>query len=174
MACDHEALGVPPALVYLPLGEADEIAVAPDIAIHPDLARKWIMGVDPATHSNQRGRMIAQWGRDMAVWRLHEVLREVTSQLNDTRGAIWAAEYLQDHDQRNEALKAHVEALRVMHEVIVTMRSEDVRPPAIHEQTAEEMRLAGVLHQKDIEEWLRAGIIYSGPSGRKQQKEIHE
>ncbi len=144
------ALGLPPALLYLPLGEADEVAIAPDVAVHPDQARKWVAGIEPATDSSQRARMVSDWGNDMKVWRLHERLGMAQSAYYGAKRAVASAEYVGDPEDLKAARVDKRNALQDLYEVLQELRTNGLRPPAIHETTVEEMR--------------KADIIYDGPS----------
>ena len=148
------ALGLPPALLYLPLGESAEVAIAPDVIVHPDLARKWIAGTEPAAHSNQRARLVGEWRDDMGVWWIHDRLNEAQKAVRDAERGIRGAEYVEEPEQVLEARVNHKQALGELAKVLERMRSAGQLPPEIHEATVDSMRKVGIDYD---------GPAYSGP-----------
>jgi transcriptional regulator with XRE-family HTH domain len=148
------ALGLPPALLYLPLGESADVAIAPDVIVHPDLARKWIAGSAPAAHSNQRARLLSDWHDDMGVWWVHDRLNEAQKAVRDAEEGIRGAEYVEDPEQVKEARLNHVRALKGFAEVLEEMRSAGLSPPEIHQAIVESMRKVGIDYD---------GPVYPGP-----------
>lgn len=148
------ALGLPPALLYLPLGESHDVAIAPDVIVHPDLARKWIAGTGPATHSNQRARLLSDWHDDMSVWWVHDRLNEAQKAVRDAEGGIRGAEYVEDPERVKEARVDHVRALKELADVLEEMRSAGLTPPEIHAAMVESMRKVGIDYD---------GPVYPGP-----------
>lgn len=137
------ALALPPALVYLPLGEASDVAIAPDVVIHPDLARKWVTGREPAAASDRFARMPREWKADMTTWWIHDRLSNATKAVRDAEAALRAAEYVKEPGRIIEARAGHVNALKALIDVLEDMRSDGLLPPEIHENTVEAMRVAG-------------------------------
>lgn len=152
------ALSVPPALLYLPLGEADDVALAPEVVVHPDLARQWVIGQEPAVTSDQMVRFPGEWRVDMEVWWLHDQLKEATRAEQRAQAAIRSAEYVGEGVEA--ARTSHVEALQRLADALDEIRKRDLRPPEIHENTAKAMENAGVEYD---------GPTYPGPSRREQK-----
>ena len=149
-------LGLPPALLWLPLGESSDIALAPNVdGVHPDLARKWVIGIEPACGNDQRTRMLRDWHEDMGVWWMHDRLSDAHEAVHAASRNVHAAEYVGDDSAIQEARLAHVKALRDLAHELERMRTAGVRPPEIHENTVEEMRLAGIDYD---------GPSYPGPA----------
>lgn len=138
------ALGLPPALLYLPLGESAEVAIAPDVIVHPDLARKWIAGTEPAAHSNQRARLVGEWRDDMGVWWIHDRLNEAQKAVRDAERGIRGAEYVDELEQVKEARLNYVRALKGFADVLEEMRSAGLLPPEVPEAMLESMRMVGI------------------------------
>lgn len=140
------ALGLPPALLYLPLGEADDIALAPDVHVHPDLARKWVIGAEPSTDSARYARMPGEWKADMAVWWWHDELDKAVRRVRDAARAVRSAEYVGNVEQLEGAKLEHVAALQELAGVLDEMRGRGWLVPEIHYQMAEDMRLAAITY----------------------------
>ena len=138
------ALGLPPALIYLPLGEANNVALTPKVVVHPDLARKWVIGVEPTPYSDQRARMLKHHYSDMSVWRMHDRLSPAQEAVLTAERAVKAAKYIDDQDRLTEARAEHVRALKGFYDELQKMRKSGLLPPEIHEDTVESMRLAGI------------------------------
>ena len=154
------ALALPPALVYLPLGEASDVAIAPDVVVHPSLARKWVTGREPAATSDQFARLPGEWKADMTTWWIHDRLSVATEAVWDAESALRAAEYVDEPSRIIEARSGHVNALKALIDVLDDMRSDGLLPPEIHENTAEAMRLAGFDYN---------GPTYPGPGKENEE-----
>lgn len=117
-------LGVPPAFLYLPLGESERVSPVPNESIHPDLVRKWVTGEEPATYTNKRSRYREAWFEDMWVWRLYD-------RLNAAQDAV----------QVDPEDRANRDALR---SVLMEFRRAGLKPPRhpqrLVDQLAEDMR----------------------------------
>jgi len=131
-------LAIPPALLYLPLGEAANIALAPEVIVHPDAARTWVTGVGPAATSDQFARMPGEWKTDMVVWWLHDRLGEQFSKANQTQTRIRSAEYV--GEGISEAKQDHVDALRELVDLLNDMRERGLVVPEIQETMSDELK----------------------------------
>lgn len=75
------ALDIPPTLLFLPLGEEDRVAITPAVVVHPDLAAKWIEGLEPLAreHLELDGRQFAvhpgEWRRAALPLHMFQDLR---------------------------------------------------------------------------------------------------
>ncbi len=151
------ALGLPPALLYLPLGESAEVAIAPEVIVHPDLARKWIAGTEPASHSNQRAHLVGEWRSDMDVWWLHDRLNEAQEAVRDAERGLRGAEYVNEPEQVKGARLDQKRALAELADVLENMQSAGLLPPEIHQATVESMRKVGIDYD---------GPVYLGPEAQ--------
>lgn len=138
------ALGLPPALLWLPLGEADNVALAPDVEVHPDLARKWVIGAEPATDSSQFAHMFGKWKSDMAVWWFHDELYKATEAAHEARAELASAEYVGNTARIEEARAPYFERLKAVADVLKEMREREWVVPALHYRTVADMHAAGI------------------------------
>ena len=59
------ALDVPPPLLFLPLGDSDEVAIAPKLVAHPHIALDWFAGEEPLSALPRNfARNVEAWGRN--------------------------------------------------------------------------------------------------------------
>jgi len=63
------ALDVPPPLLFLPLGEAEEVAIAPGLVTHPHIALDWLAGEESL------GRHIEAWTKNQRPLQMFRGLR---------------------------------------------------------------------------------------------------
>jgi transcriptional regulator with XRE-family HTH domain len=71
------ALDVAPALLLVPLGEAEEVRVTPKESTHPHLAIEWIAGDKPLAYGEKRfSKNVEAWGRNNQTILLFHGLRE--------------------------------------------------------------------------------------------------
>lgn len=163
------AFGLPPALLYLPLGESQHVAIAPEVIVHPDLARKWIAGTEPATDSSQRVRLVREWHDDMGVWWVHDRLNEAQEAVSEAGRNLKGAEYVEGAGQNlraagyvasarvKEARVDHVLALKELADVLDEMTSAGMTPPEMHAAMVESMRKVGIEYD---------GPVYPGPEAK--------
>lgn len=147
-------LSLPPAYLYLPVGEEDDVALAPDVNVHPDLARKWVLGKLPSVTSDQRARMPREWYADIHIWTLFDNLDDALEHARKSEPAMRSAEYVGDRDSIEAAREQHVKALQLLADSSRLIANQGLRPPAIDQHLAEMMRKVGVAYD---------GPTYPGP-----------
>ncbi len=100
------ALDVPPALLFLPLGDDEEVEVAPGLVVHPHIALDWVAG-DDDLRSAVPWPSVEAWERNALPIRLFRGLRK-------RQDAVHTAEALGDEarvDRALGALSAWVDAM---------------------------------------------------------------
>lgn len=71
------ALDVPPPLLFLPLGDDEEMAITPNVTVHPHLVLDWLAGDEAFTMSNRFARNLPAWHRNAQPLFLFRRLREL-------------------------------------------------------------------------------------------------
>jgi transcriptional regulator with XRE-family HTH domain len=66
-------LAVPPILLMLPIGSEDEVEIVPGVAVHPEVARRWVTGERPPFLA-AGGEEYRLWYRATAALRLYDRL----------------------------------------------------------------------------------------------------
>lgn len=148
-------LGVPPAFLYLPVGDAEGVQLTERVAVHPDRARQWAVGEAP-TPTERTNRLVPQWSDDMAVWRLFDQFNEAVAAVIDAESAVSHAEYVGDPDEIKERRGDVVRALVSMDEASKAIRDRGMVAPAVSERILEAMKRAGMRYD---------GPVYPGPGG---------
>lgn len=91
------ALDVPPPLLFLPLGAAGEVAIAPKLVTHPHIALDWLAGEEPiAALPDNFSRNVEAWGRNAWPLKMFRGLRERQNAAGraDARATIFEQEGL--------------------------------------------------------------------------------
>jgi transcriptional regulator with XRE-family HTH domain len=71
------ALDVPPPLLFLPLGDDQEVAIAPKLVAHPHIALDWLAGEEPiAVLPGNFSRNVEAWGDNAWPLKMFRGLRE--------------------------------------------------------------------------------------------------
>jgi len=70
------ALDVPPPLLFLPLGSAEAVAIAPGLVAHPQVVLDWLAGEDDLRDSVPWTGHIEAWSRNVHPVRMFRGLRE--------------------------------------------------------------------------------------------------
>ncbi|MFG1826744.1 helix-turn-helix domain-containing protein [Microbispora bryophytorum] len=154
-------LSVPPLMMFLPLGSTDEIAITPDVAVHPGLALKWVMGeMEPPTSDRKVAAHV-----DQAMFRLAAQPLILYARLDDAQEALsraendlhWAMEE-GPADRVDKVAARRDDALNRLADVLNLMVDVGVRPPAIWWERYDRMRELGLLKLADRIERLAAEV----------------
>ena len=130
------ALSVPPALLYLPLGDADKIAIAPDVTLSTIAARQWVTG--DAEPSVGIVRDPVAWASDMSLWWLYDRYVTATKRVWEAQINLRDAESI---EVRVEAARvAHIGALRTLADVLAEMRTNKLALPTLDKDIAEALK----------------------------------
>jgi transcriptional regulator with XRE-family HTH domain len=163
-------LGVPPVMLMVPLGSADEVAITPTVTVHPGLAMRWLTGDEQAPTSDRR----------IAGHVNHEVYTEAVRPIALYERLTDAQELLSRSEQRRENARTNngqrnppasldgldredaariraadlqwKGALAALATVLNHMVAVGVRPPAIWRPRLEAMKSAGLLLQRAVQE----------------------
>lgn len=144
------ALDVAPLGLLLPLGSADLIEILPDVAVHPDLARKWIIGEEQATNSERQtvGDGVF-WRRQSEPLRLYAELNAAQEEMHRAESEMRTADRIGRSEQVAVAREGHVAALRRLAGVLDAMVSAEIAPPAFPGIWLDEMAELGMLQSAD-------------------------
>lgn len=150
-------LGVPAAMLFIPLGTEHEIAITSEIVMHPHLAFRWLVGDEepPTSERLVAGHVdSALFNRAAQPIRLYDRLSEVQDALGRAeRDLAWAKD-AGKADQAKAAEQRRDEALQRLADVLDDMVTMGVLPPAIWHERYDRMRAAGYLRNPDsIERW---------------------
>ncbi|WP_051866251.1 helix-turn-helix domain-containing protein [Streptosporangium roseum] len=163
-------LGVPPVMLMVPLGWADEVAITPTVAVHPGLALRWIAG-EVKTPTSDR-KVAAHVDRSVHVkavqplalyeqlTRTQETLAKAEAHLEEIKALDGVpapdlmrltAEYRSRLDLADRRWK---NALKAMADTLNLMVTIDVRPPAIWRTRYDAMlELDLLLEPEAIQPW---------------------
>ncbi|MBA3361935.1 MAG: helix-turn-helix transcriptional regulator [Acidimicrobiia bacterium] len=137
------ALSLPPAFLWLPLGEDDRIMIE-NQSVHPELVRQWVIGQSPAATSDRRPRLQGDWKSDIAVWELHDELGKVSESVRLAAMELLFSDLARDVGRIQRARHAHADALLNYAKALEDIRAHGLRPPAIHEKMADTLRQVGI------------------------------
>jgi transcriptional regulator with XRE-family HTH domain len=163
-------LGVPPVMLMVPLGWADEVAITPTVTVHPGLAMKWLTGEGEAPTSDRRiaGHVShAVYIEAVRPLALYERLSEAQDLLgkaerhrhdvrtNDGRRNPPASLDGLDREDAARIRAADLRwkgALTALATVLNHMVTTGVRPPAIWRPRLEAMKNMGLLLHRTAQE----------------------
>ncbi|WP_207127581.1 hypothetical protein [Actinocatenispora comari] len=141
------ALSVPPLALLLPLGESDSMEAVPDVALHPDLVRRWIEGETPQTTSDRHVTgdvpFYQRAALPLVLYREHYAAQQRVEQAN---GRVQTKEYTDGADSPAavEARRQYSDALAALATVHKEMRDRDVLPPRLHRGVVDDMARVGI------------------------------
>lgn len=110
------ALDVPPPLLFVPLGEDEDLAITPKLVAHPHIVLEWVAGKDDLRSAIPWGSHSRQWGRNSQPLRLLEGLREREQAVRRAQArmeAVASDDNSRGFDQALMALHTWREAMRV-------------------------------------------------------------
>jgi transcriptional regulator with XRE-family HTH domain len=131
------ALDVPPLLLFLPLGDAEDMTIGTE-TVHPHLMLDWIAGDTSFVMGNRRVRNQAAWFRNAQPLFLFRQLRE----LQNTVQRAWPYENLTPVPHRSWELVD--EALARLAEHLEYMRQAGLSVPEMPDEWQERMAKLGV------------------------------
>lgn len=123
------ALTVPPPLLFLPLGREDLIAIAPDVTVHPDLAWKWVEGLEPPTDSNRYVVRPGEWREAALPVALHREFRQAGSRMQAATLDKRLADLSRNPDRTAAAQDRYADALGSLAEALNAMTDAGLRVP---------------------------------------------
>lgn len=144
------ALSVPPVLLLLPIGQQDEVKLVPGVSIHPDLARKWVVGEEPAVDSQRRTvGDVGFWQRQATPTRLYGQLNTAQEEMHRAESDVRAAERIGRPEGVAVARERHVAALRRLSDALDAMAVAEISAPALPGAWLDEMAELGLLKFPD-------------------------
>lgn len=142
------ALAVPPVLLFVPLGDEDEVALTPTVTVHPHLALQWVQGEEPPVTSQRRATRVREWREVVEPLALYRELRAAQQTAHQTRTQLRRAEYVGDQIERARA--AHHESLNKLVTLLARFIEQGVRPPTFGNEWALEAQQAGLTWPAEI------------------------
>ena len=147
------ALAVPPPLLFLDLESGEDIAVAPEVVLHPWIVWGWIAGEHASPVSSPRGGALAsrveEFSRATTAVRLYRSEEETNNAVANAKSAIKLAEYTEDEEGLKAARAQKGEALRELAHVLDAMIENGMAPPAKTPDTIETIRSLGLSRHPD-------------------------
>jgi transcriptional regulator with XRE-family HTH domain len=138
------ALSVPPAVLFFGLGFEDRVTIAPGMTVHPDLAAKWLEGLEGPATSRRFAWKPGEWREAALPVFLYHNLRAAQTDVQAAWARLRAAEYAGTKQEQREARRAEVESLRTLSEALKAMKKHGVRAPKMHPETAAKLRQLGL------------------------------
>ena len=125
------ALSVPPLLLFLPLGSDAEVAIAPEVSVHPDLAWQWISGeVGPMT-SEGRSVRPDEWFVAQIPVSLHRHVRAALKALQAADTEVLTAGFSGNPERSARAHEEYLADLVAFAKVLDEMAQQGVTAPAV-------------------------------------------
>ena len=129
-------LSVPPALLYLPLGDADEVAITPNEKMQPIQALQWVTG--DVNSSPGIVRDPVAWSTDMALWWLYDRHAKAVERVHVAQLDVDGAEMIEVGVEN--ARVRYLEALRTLAGIQDEMRTNKLALPTLHKDLAEALK----------------------------------
>lgn len=130
------ALSVPPAVLFFGLGTESRVSILPKMVVHPDLASKWLEGLDGPATSGRLSWKPGEWRRAAGPVFLYRDLRKAQEEMHRADSRSRQAEYAGTKEEQRQARSLELKALKELAEVIKTMNRYEVQVPAMPEWTA--------------------------------------
>lgn len=139
------ALSVPPSQLFLGLGVEERVALTPKMAIHPDLAARFLEGDGPPATSRQFAYRLREWHANAAPVRIYRALHQAQENLAEASEGVRAAEYANDDKHIVTARAREAKCLRELADVLQVMHRDKVEgAPKLHDNTIEKMQQLGI------------------------------
>ncbi|MCC5582038.1 helix-turn-helix transcriptional regulator [Microtetraspora sp. AC03309] len=163
-------LGVPPVMLMVPLGWADDVSITPTVTVHPGLAMRWLTGDEQAPTSDRRiaghvnhevyteaVRPVVLYGRLTEAQELLGRAEHGREKIRTNDGQRTPPASLDglDRDDASRIRAAELRwkgALASLATVLNHMVAMGVRPPAIWRPRLEAMKRMKLLLQRTVEE----------------------
>jgi transcriptional regulator with XRE-family HTH domain len=126
------ALDVPPALMFVPLGDLEEVTIG-NLRFHPHLLFEWVAGeVPPAPSPDRVSLRVKAWGRNAATLYLFKQLRMLQNSTNAADMRLREA----DPAQQPEAQRVFDRRLRELDRFLVAMAVGGLSTPDMPDEWA--------------------------------------
>lgn len=162
------ALAVPPPLLFLDLASGEDVAIAPNITLHPWLVWRWATGdshpLVPAPEGGAYVTRVEEWQRAKTAVFLYQHEQRAAQAVQNALSKIRSAEYAGDAAGLTAARTAHAEALGDLARALDDMVAMGMTPPGKPRPWIETIRDLGLSKYPD------ALVIYErGDDGQRQQ-----
>lgn len=128
------ALDVPPPLLFLPLGEAESIELAPGLIAHPHVVLDWLAGEDDLRGSVPWPGHVEAWSRNVHPVRMFRGLRERQDAAGLADAEARGFDKQQESDRAAEARHRFDRALVSLGAWLEAMRSAGLATPVMPEE----------------------------------------
>lgn len=157
------ALAVPPPLLFLDLASGADVAVAPEVALHPWLIWDWVTGELPPPVPSPRGGAVVsrveEFGRAKSSIFIYRREQAAGKAINRASTDVRSAEYAGDEDALRTAKSAYVDALRDLAQALDDMVKRGMTPPGKPREWIETIRALGLSEDPD------SLVIFEGQGG---------
>ncbi|SCF22762.1 helix-turn-helix domain-containing protein [Micromonospora mirobrigensis] len=147
------ALAVPPPLLFIDLKTGADIAIAPNVALHPWLVWRWATGQEPPLLRGALGSgvvtRVEEYERARTAVHLYKHEQNASEAVHQALTALRSAEYTGDSAVIAGARSAHVKALGELATALDDMVAMDVQPPGKPRAWVEIMRELGLSKYPD-------------------------
>jgi transcriptional regulator with XRE-family HTH domain len=135
------ALSVPPSVLFLGLGVESRVQVLPKMVVHPDLASKWLEGLEEPAITGRYSWKGAEWRRAAVPVFLYHALRKAQARMHQADSRVHAAEFAGTKDEIRQARSLQLKALQDLAEAVKAMNDRGVPFPAMPEWEAKMKQL---------------------------------
>ena len=129
-------LSVPPALLYLPLGDSDEVAIAPNEKMQPMRALQWVIGDVDSSPGIVRDSVA--WSTSMVLWWLYDRHAKAVGRVLVAQLDVDGAEMIEVGVEN--ARVRYLEALRTLAGIQDEMRTNKLTLPTLDKDLAEALK----------------------------------
>ena len=138
------ALDVPPLLLIAPL-DADRLEVTPRHRIHPDLAMRWLTGMDPLSTTQHKTTNASHWARLAEPLRAFERLRDTQARMRDIQQELDRGTFAGFTDDAiTEIRLRYADVLGELRERLTELAAADLAAPRLDKRTRNDMRELGL------------------------------
>lgn len=160
------ALAVPPPLLLIDLESGADVAVAPQVALHPWLVWRWVTGQEPPLLPTPEGgaavTRVAEYDRARTAVFLYQHEQRAAEAVNRAVSELRTAEYAGDEAAMTAARAAHADALRDLATALDDMVVVGVKPPEMPREWIETIRRLGLSKYPDSLAIYEKGVVSGG------------
>nr|WP_221382784.1 helix-turn-helix domain-containing protein [Actinoplanes polyasparticus] len=156
------ALAVPPPLLLVDLDSGDDVAIAPNIALHPWIVWRWIGGEHASPVPSERGgalvSRVEEFGRARLAVQLYQQEEASSNAVSRAAADIRAAEYTGDEERLRVAKSDRVDNLRILAQALDAMLENGMTPPGKPPAVIEAIR------SLDLSKYPDRLVVWTGPA----------
>lgn len=143
------ALAVPPPLLFLDLKSGADVRIADGVVIHPWLAWQWVVGEEPPVMSDRTVTRVEEFSRAKHAIELYRFEAAAAGAVLNATSELRRAEFVGDAERAQAARAQYAEALTELARCFNDMIRNDVKPPAVSQAWADDLRALGQLEYPD-------------------------